>query len=109
MKKSTLRRIIKEVIEQNLSRRKQFKINVLLNDPSSIKQAAQKITNTGKRGFNAEEFTNNFFQKVEDAEVSGKDKGRCKCTHPAGMGFCLLGICVGKGSGNSVSLTWNIP
>tara|TARA_R100001463_G_scaffold90048_1_gene144781 strand:+ start:4299 stop:4718 length:420 start_codon:yes stop_codon:yes gene_type:complete len=34
--------------------------------------------------------------------------GNCKCTHPPSMGFCLLGACLGKGSGKSIKITINI-
>ena len=116
MKKSELRKIIRKTINEQMgtagprprvpNKGKQHTINVRSEDPNSIKQAAQKIASM-KPGFNVEEFMRGFSQIAQNVLTEEKF-GDCKCIHPPSMGFCFLGICVGKGGGNQVKLTFNI-
>tara|TARA_B100000287_G_scaffold172822_1_gene163038 strand:+ start:225 stop:599 length:375 start_codon:yes stop_codon:yes gene_type:complete len=124
MKESQLRKIIREVLKEQLKRRstlgplKTFEIS---SNTDLIKVA--KMIESLKPGFDGNEFIIAFNRSPEVRQLMsgtidevrdsfgtqlGLDTPNCKCTHPPSMGFCLLGICIGKGSGKTVSLTFNL-
>ena len=121
MKKSELKNIIRSIIKEQfrrdnigisgkrlpLNKTKQIELNIIPNNRASINQTMDKLVELGK--ITKEQIPiiqNKLPQIVQD--LNRKKFGDCRCTHPASTGFCLLGICIGKGSGSTVSLTFNI-
>ena len=121
MKKSKLRKLIRNIIKEQfrrdnigisgkrlpLNKTKQIELNVIPNNRASINQTMNKLVELGK--ITQEQIPiiqNKLPQIVQD--LNRKKFGDCDCTHPPSMGFCLLGICIGKGSGRTVSFTFNI-